>query len=218
MKDIVIYGAGGSGREVACALNSINKVSPVWNLLGFLDDGLPVGTENEYGIIIGDKSFLGQYLERLAVVIAIGNAEVIKKIVDSINRDNIWFPNIIAPEVRIADADHTQMGRGNVIFNNTLLSINTKLGDFNFLDSCECGHDSCMGDYNVLMTGTKICGGVKIGDGNFFGINSVVLQYHKVGNNVKVGAGSIVMRDTEDDNLYIGNPAIKARFGGKTHQ
>ena len=218
MDDVVIYGAGGSGREVACTLRCINKVSPTWNFLGFLDDGLPVGTENEYGKIIGNRSFLEQYSGKLAVVIAIGNPEVIRKIVESITSPHIWFPNIIAPEARFADVDTAKIGKGNVIFNNVLLSINTTLGNFNFLDNCECGHDSCLGNYNVLMTGTKICGGVKVGDCNFFGINSVVLQYHTVGNYVKVGAGSIVMRDTEDGNLYIGNPAIKARFGGKKNE
>lgn len=215
MENIVIYGAGGSGRELACTLKRINALSPTWNFLGYLDDGLPAGTENEYGRVLGGKDYVANVSERLAIAIAIGNAEVINKIVTSINNDNIWYPNIIAPDVRFADKDYFKIGKGNVILNNALLSINTTLGDFNFLDSCECGHDSYLGNYNVLMTGTKICGGVKVGDCNFFGIQSVVLQYHNVGNNVRVGANSVIMRDTEDGNLYIGNPAIKARFGGK---
>lgn len=215
MNDIVIYGAGGSGRELACTLKRINSVAPTWNFLGFLDDGLPVGTKNEYGEVIGGRRYIDGVSSKLAIAIAIGNAEIIERIVNSINNVNIWYPNIIAPDVRFADKDYCKIGRGNIIFNNALLSINTTLGDFNFLDSCECGHDSVLGNYNVLMTGTKICGGVKVGNGNFFGIQSVVLQYHNVGNRVRVGANSVIMRDTEDGNLYIGNPAIKARFGGK---
>lgn len=215
MEDIVIYGAGGSGRELACTLKRINKVSPTWNFLGFLDDGLPIGANNEYGKVLGGRDYIDNVKKHLAIAIAIGNAEVLERIVTSIKNEFISFPNIIAPDVRFADKDFCKIGRGNIIFNNALLSINTTLGDFNFLDSCECGHDSVLGNYNVLMTGTKICGGVKVGNGNFFGIQSVVLQYHNVGNNVRVGANSVIMRDTEDGNLYIGNPAIKARFGGK---
>ena len=49
MRDIAIYGAGGLGREIACVLKKINMVTPTWNLLGFFDDGLEVGTKNEYG-------------------------------------------------------------------------------------------------------------------------------------------------------------------------
>ena len=47
MRDIAIYGAGGLGREIACVLKKINMVTPTWNLLGFFDDGLEVGTKNE---------------------------------------------------------------------------------------------------------------------------------------------------------------------------
>ena len=38
MKDLIIFGASGFGREVAWATERINKVSPTWRLLGFMDD------------------------------------------------------------------------------------------------------------------------------------------------------------------------------------
>ena len=36
MKDIVIIGAGGFGREVAWLIEDINKIEPQWNILGFV--------------------------------------------------------------------------------------------------------------------------------------------------------------------------------------
>lgn len=55
MKDIAIYGAGGFGREMACLLNRINKeVANTWNLVGFFDDGVANGVENEYGKVLGN--------------------------------------------------------------------------------------------------------------------------------------------------------------------
>ena len=38
MKDLIIIGASGFGREVAWLVERINKINPTWNLLGFLDD------------------------------------------------------------------------------------------------------------------------------------------------------------------------------------
>ena len=39
MKDIAIFGAGGWGKEVACLIKEINKISiDKWNLIGFFDD------------------------------------------------------------------------------------------------------------------------------------------------------------------------------------
>ena len=38
MKDLVIVGAGGFGREVAWLVEEINEVSKEWNLVGFIDE------------------------------------------------------------------------------------------------------------------------------------------------------------------------------------
>ena len=36
MRDLIIIGAGGFGREVAWLVERINKKSIVWNLIGFV--------------------------------------------------------------------------------------------------------------------------------------------------------------------------------------
>ena len=38
MKDLIIIGASGFGREVDWLVGRINKAEPPWNLLGFIDD------------------------------------------------------------------------------------------------------------------------------------------------------------------------------------
>ena len=56
MKKIAIYGAGGFGREVACLLNKINEVKLTWELIGFFDDGLAIGTEvSHFGNVLGES-------------------------------------------------------------------------------------------------------------------------------------------------------------------
>lgn len=42
LKDIVVIGALGVGRETALIIEDINKVNKEWNLLGFVDDGKEV--------------------------------------------------------------------------------------------------------------------------------------------------------------------------------
>ena len=44
MKNIVIIGAGGFGREVQWLLERMNEKEKQWNLLGYIDDGVAVGT------------------------------------------------------------------------------------------------------------------------------------------------------------------------------
>ena len=50
-----------------------------------------------------------------------------------------------------------------------------------------------------------------VGDGNLFGVGSVVLQGLSVGSGVRLGAGSVLMRRAVDGALYVGNPAIKMK-------
>ena len=53
MKDLIIIGASGFGREVAWLVERVNKVSETWNLIGFLDDNKSLqGTDvNGYEVL-----------------------------------------------------------------------------------------------------------------------------------------------------------------------
>ncbi len=211
MKDIVIFGAGGLGREVACLIKRINAVQPEWNLLGFYDDGISVSTKNEYGAVLGNIQDLALYDKKLSVAIAIGSPKIVKKIVEILSaNDNLQFPNLISPDFNISDHDNYSIGYGNIIQRNCTISCNVHIGNFNILNTgIGLGHDSKMGDYNSFMPAVKISGEVSIGDCNFFGVGSIVLQQLKVGNGIKLGAGSVLMRNAKDNLLYLGNPAKK---------
>lgn len=213
MKDIAIYGAGGFGREIACLINSINKKEPSWNLIGFFDDGLPKGSSNKYGSIVGNIADLNSWDSELAIVVAIGSPAILKKIVEKITNTKISFPNIISPDIIYYDEVSLKIGKGNVICSRCLISCNVSIGDFNILNGyIPVGHDTSIGSYNVFMPSVNISGEVKIGNCNFMGVSSSILQQITMGNFVRIGAGSVVIRKTKDNNLYIGNPAIIVKF------
>ncbi len=208
MKDIIIYGAGGFGREIACLIKRINSVKPLWNLIGFLDDGEPVGKENEYGRVLGNIDALNNWGKPLSVVISIGKPQTVKLLIEKITNPNIDFPNLIAPDVIIMDPDNISIGMGNIICSGCLVSCNVRIGDFNcFNDFVSIGHDTTIGNYNAFMTATRVSGIVTIGDCNFFGVNSSMVQGVKIGNNTTLAAGSALMRRTKDGYTYIGVPA-----------
>ena len=210
MKDIAIFGAGGFGREIACMIKRINKLHfNTWNFIGFFDDDEKIWrTRNEYGKVLGGMDVLNQWEKPLNIVIAIGNPSILEQIVGKIKNSNISFPNLIDSNVEFMDKDHVEMGRGNVICMRSTISTCVKFGDFNLLNvAVGVGHDACLGNYNVLMPNVNISGGVQIGNTNLFGVKSTVLQYLKVGDRVKIGACSLLMRNAKSDNLYFGIPA-----------
>lgn len=213
IKPLLIYGAGGFGREIACLINAINKVKHTWNFLGFIDDVVPVGEVNPYGKVLGNRYYLNDIAEPTALVIAIASPSILKKIVDQTKNPNVFYPNIIAPDVLFFDEKNFQIGQGNLLTFGCRISCNVKLGNFNILNGQDSlGHDVKMGDYNVIMPETRISGECNIGNNNFFGVRSLVLQGIKIGNNTRIGATSVVMRNTKDNHLYIGNPAKKTEI------
>lgn len=210
MRDILIYGFGGFGQEVACLINHINKLKPTWNLIGYIDDGVEEGTTCKYGKVLGNCDTLNAWDKPIDVVIAIGNAKHLELISKKIVNPNVSFPNIIAPNVFYFDEESVTMGKGNVVTFGCRFSCNTKIGDFNILNgNISLGHDASIGSYNVMFPETRISGQTSIGDRNFFGARAFVSQCLTLGNDCRYGAGCFVLRKTKDGNLYMGNPAKK---------
>lgn len=214
MKDIAIYGAGGFGREVACLLRRINnELEPTWNLVGFFDDGVEVGSHNEYGEVLGNIDTLNSWAGPLSVVFAIGSPKIVELLSHKVNNPNIDFPNIIAPDTLFLDKENMTMGIGNVICSRCVVSCNVAIGSFNTFNGLICvGHDTRIGDFNSIMPSVKISGGVTIGKRNFLGVNSVILQYKSIGDDIVIGAGSIVIRNIKNAGTYVGNPAKKIQY------
>ena len=210
MKDIAIYGAGGFGKEVACLIKQINESSHTdWNLIGFFDDGKDKGSKvSHYGNVLGNIDDLNCYKSRIAIVLAMGNPQYMKHIRESITNENVYFPNLIAPDFGISDKETFSIGEGNIIGWRCSVSCDVNIDSYNIINSdIIFGHDSKVGKYNIIMPGVRISGEVSIGDCNLLGVGSIVLQQIRIGNNVRLGAGAVLMKKPKDGELYLGNPA-----------
>lgn len=215
MKDIAIYGAGGFGKEVACLIKRINEKEPTWNFVGFFDDApnLKGQMVSHFGLCLGGMDMLNTYPKELAIVFAMGNSIVVKKLVDKITNERISFPNLVAESFSIVDPETFHIGKGNIIQGPGAATCDVRIGDFNILNgNVVIGHDVSIGDFNTIMPAVRISGEVTMGDCNFLGVGSIVLQQIRIGNNVRLGAGSVLMTKPKDDNLYIGVPAKKTEF------
>lgn len=211
MQPIAIYGAGGFGKEIAAMIAKINSIGQKWELIGFFDDGVKKGTLiSHFGEVLGGVDVLNQWPDDINVVFAIGNPATLRCLVSKISNTRVSFPNLFHPDVYFADPESFKCGKGNVAVRGVSFSVDVEIGDFNQFNSFSAlAHDVKVGSYNVFMPLSRISGEVSIGDENFFGIGSVVLQTVRVGCQTRIGAGSYVIRSTEDNHLYLGNPAKK---------
>lgn len=209
MTDIAIYGAGGLGKEVACLIEHLNVYRPTWNLIGFFDDGIKPNTSiSRYGHVLGNMQTLNAYANNLAIAIAIGNPQIAHAIVSRISNPHISFPNLIYPDLWMADKQTLFIGKGNIIGGACTLSCNVQIGDFNIFNGfVNIGHDVHISNFNAFMPGCRISGEVHIGEKNLLGAGSFVLQQIHIGNNIKLAPGAYLFTHPKDGATYIGNPA-----------
>lgn len=208
MKDIAIFGAGGFGLEVAMLIEQINKASPEWNLIGFFDDGVSQGKIlNGYPVLGGIKE-VNNWPDDLSLVLALGSPRTKKRVFAQVTNDSVSYPVLIHPSVIIGNRKFVEIGEGSIICAGTIITTNITIGRHVILNLvCTVGHETRVGDYSSFMPGCNISGEVSIGAGNFWGTGAKIINRKAVGNNVVIGAGSVVIDDIPDDVTAVGMPA-----------
>ena len=99
MKDIVIIGAGGFGREVAWLIEDINKVKSEWNLIGFVDDNPEIYGKKINGYdVVGNVDWLLD--KNLNVVSAIGDPQHQNIIMEKLKVSENIYPVWIRPYIK----------------------------------------------------------------------------------------------------------------------
>ncbi len=205
---------GGFGREVACMINKINQIEPIWNLVGFFDDAKPHGVAvSHFGICLGGIEDLNNWKRPIAVALCFGDPSTIDRVRNKITNPAVEFPNLIDPSFRIADPVTFEIGIGNIIKSDCIVTTEVKIGNFNIFNSDVCiGHDSQIGDCNAFMPGVRISGEVHIGNRNLFGADSFIKQQIHIGDEVKLSPLSALLTKPKNGAVYIGNPAKIFKF------
>lgn len=209
MKKILIFGAGGFGREVQWLIERINQVKPTWIIEGYLDDGVETGTIINGYPVVGGMEALKKYDTSVAIVCAVGSAVVREKIISKILEiGEFEFPNLIDPDVQMSDS--VKLGKGNIICAGNILTVNIEIKDFVILNlSCTVGHDAVIGSFVTIYPGVNISGCTTFGCGVELGTGSKIIQGVEIAENTIVGAGAVVVRDITEAGTYVGVPARK---------
>lgn len=208
MKRIVLYGAGGFGRETAYLIDVINYCYPgsYW-FLGFLVDEKyynPNTVINGYPLL-GTKDWILNNKD-VACVCTIADNEARARIQTELMTQGVQFETLIAPNLPIPPT--AKIGRGCVISGNVAISVNCNLGDGVFLNnSVTLGHDVEIGAYTSIMPGTGISGGCKIGEKVYIGGHAFIVPHKHIEDKAVVAAGSIVFRNVKTGTTVLGNPA-----------
>lgn len=206
-KEILIFGAGGAGRELAFALSTDRDRNRSWEIKGFIDDEKKFWGKRINDIpVLGGIDFLRNYSGNLAITVFEDPVKRKALTVKIQKNKKIDFPVLICPTSTVSK--YVEWGQGCIVNNHNVISTNTGFGDFVFVNSRSgVGHDTIVGDYTIICAGINIGGSVRIGSCCFVGSGATILPGVRIGNDVIIGAGAVVTNDLPSGVVAKGVPA-----------
>jgi sugar O-acyltransferase (sialic acid O-acetyltransferase NeuD family) len=198
--DILVIGAGGLGREVACSINNLHHGETEIEVVGFADDNSRL-TEVA-GLPVHPLSWISE--SNLPALCAIGDPSVKKSVIERIPAAK--FARHISRNAVILGTAF--IGEGCIICSGTQITTDIRIGRHVIINlNCTIGHDCTIGDFSTLSPGVHLSGHSYIGEGVFFGQGAVVHPGVKIGAWAKVGAGAVVTKDVPANKTVKGIPA-----------
>lgn len=215
MKDIVIIGAGGFGREIAWLIEDINNRNKEWNLLGFIDDNVEIHGDiiNGYSVLGGFEFFKDN--KEVYYTCAIGNSNVRKIIVESKCKPlGLKAATLIHPSVVMSNR-FNNIGEGSIICASSIITVNVDIGRYSIINlDCTIGHDVILESYSTIYPSVNISGNCTISECTEIGTGTQIIQGKNIGSNSIIGAGSVVIRDINKDSVAVGIPAQVVKING----
>ncbi|WP_051718837.1 acetyltransferase [Hymenobacter sp. IS2118] len=212
---LVIFGAGGLGREVLLLIQQLNAATApaAWNVRGFYDDHAPT-TATVAGLpYLGTSADLNATPEPLAVAVAVGSPASRAAVVARLTSAQLSFPVLVHPKVALAPQQRIAVGEGSIIQQGCILTCDITLGRFVLLNlGCTIGHDAVLGDFSSLMPHANLSGAARLGAGAYLGTNATVIQHISIGEHTILGAGAVAVRDLPANVTAVGVPAKELKI------
>lgn len=211
MKNLVILGGSGIGMIAASIANELGY----YNVLGFLNDFIPVGTQiGKYTTIpvIGSTNDLKKYIkdENTLFFIAYVGMQNERKVFEKIEAFNVpssRFATLIHPSA-IIPKGFCKIGNGVMMAPLSQLSPDTTIEDnCILLANSFVGHDSTLKKFAHIATNAVVGANVLVGRACHIGSNATIREKITLGDFSLVGSGAMVLNDVLENSIVIGNPA-----------
>lgn len=211
MKNLIIIGAGGMGRQVCLFASICSGYNKEYIIKGFLDDnpnamegfdGFPpvLGTVDDYIIQQNDIFFN-----------SIGDVVAKKRCINKILSRGGEFVTLIHPTAGVSK--ESIIGKGCMIAARVGIGTNTQIGDFCLLqDNAIIGHDVHVGDYCRVDCNVVLIAGVRLENDVCIHTSSVINHRVRIGEGATVGALSFVIRNVKPGTTVQGNPAKRVIY------
>jgi len=207
VKNIIIVGAGGFGKEVLWTLLDCNKKSEIYNFLGFIDDSESLKNQHIYGfpVLGGIDWFSSNNINEISCVIGIGDPKLRRQVVNKLEKIGVEFATVIHPSV--IHSEFLEIGKGTIIQAGCIITVDTKIGDHVHINiDTTIGHNCMIKNFVTLNPGVHINGWTDIDEEAYVGTGAVAIDRIKIGKKSVIAAGTVLISNVPDFSMYAGVP------------
>lgn len=207
MKNLIIIGARGYGREICSMAPNCIGFGDSFSVKGFLDsESHSLAAFTGYPPILDSpENYIP--MEGDVFICAMGDVGWRKKYVELMAAKGAEFITLIHKGADIGAS--VKIGKGCFIRNNVVLTTDIAVGDHvSLFDSAMVGHDCIIGDYCHLAAMTFMGGGVELGRLVTLHPGSRIVPHKKIGDGATVGIGSVVLNNIKRNVTVFGVPAL----------
>lgn len=208
---MLVVGAKNFAKEVLVVLDQCHQLED----LVFYDDVSDDLPETLYGFrIITNESEASEYLKNSdgQFILGLANPHHRRILYNKFVTMGGKPAQLISPFAKIGNID-IQLGDGNIIMTDCILTIEIKLGKGCLINkSTIIGHGVTIGDFVEISPGVQISGNCSIGNNTSIGARTTIIPKIKIGSNVIIAAGSVVTKDVPDNCMIAGVPAVIKKY------
>lgn len=207
--DILIYGAGGLGRELLGWIRSCRSRKSRYNPIAFIDDIRGGGGVAVAGLPVLDLRSAAGLFPECKFLVAVGEPTLRKSLATKAQAAGLKPATVLLDAVL---GERVKIGPGTLVLPGSILTSDIVIGE-HVLINCgsSIGHDVIIGDFCSLLGRNIVNGDVSIAELATLGAGCSVHPGVKVGPGAKVGMGSSVFVNVKAGVTVVGNPA-KATF------
>lgn len=202
----VIWGAGQTGRLVAEIVGHLEGLECV----GFVDRDPSVHGRRFFGVpVLGGEERLESMLGEIDGALPVfGDPTARLRAFRRVEALGLEVVSVVAPNVSLAS--DVKLGKGIFISYSTTVLTGCEIGDYGFIGTgVNILHDTTIGPNCVLGGGSTIGASVTVGRNVSFGVGVSVASMGRIriGDDARVAAGSVVLKDVPANAFVLGNPA-----------